>query len=136
MTMKRWLRLINLAREHDPEVYAWVLKVEADRQGGKRLECAIGITPAELEEERNLALCRATELLAGSLSTWKKAEILEAAIREAKQLSPELLEDEVGHELSLAMACGDVPGSVRQLYRILTRSGGGVSRSCSSNCNQ
>lgn len=82
MSGRKLQRLIALAREHDPSLYAWLAPAVAEYQSGENLERALGLCGSRAVRERDEALCAAAEAMdpKGQLSTWARAGKLAARL--------------------------------------------------------
>lgn len=117
MSVARFQRLLQLTREHDPALYAWLSDGWAARRDGLPLEQALNLAGGVVRE-RNEALNRAAQLLAPGRSRWERAQKLAATIARVRRgICRTAAEREVQHALN----CGRVPRSIEHLYRSVIR---------------
>lgn len=82
MSAAQLQRLIALAREHDPDLYAWLASADADRRDGMPFDRALGLSGPRAIRERDEALAAAAEAMdpKGLASTWARAGKLAARL--------------------------------------------------------
>lgn len=129
MSARKLQRLIALAREHDPSLYAWLASATAEYQSGENLERALGLCGPGAMRERDAALREAADWLdpKGQMAASRRAQRLAERIRSFEravwpryQDHPEADSHGVNAALLRAFRSGAyVPRGQRQLTTIL-----------------